>query len=183
MNIVFGGSFNPPTIAHFEIIKTLSSLDYEKVIIVPNGNKYNLKEMVSFEHREKMLQIMTKDLNNIEISNIEEHNNFKGTVETLRNLNHPVFAMGDDSLINIKSWINYRDLLSENTFLVFTRNYEINDLMNFVREDEILKPYLNKFEFIKIDFPDVSSSKFRKTKDQSLVTKEVYQYILENNLY
>ena len=53
MNIVFGGSFNPPTIAHKEIIKTLCSLNYEKVIIVPNGNKYNLKEMVSYNHREK----------------------------------------------------------------------------------------------------------------------------------
>ena len=93
MNIVFGGSFNPPTIAHKEIIKTLCSLNYEKVIIVPNGNKYNLKEMVSYNHREKMLEIMTKDLKNIEISNIEEHNHFKGTVETLRNLNHPVLLI------------------------------------------------------------------------------------------
>lgn len=183
MNIVFGGSFNPPTIAHKEIIKTLCSLNYEKVIIVPNGNKYNLKEMVSYDHREKMLEIMTKDLKNIEISNIEEHNHFKGTVETLRNLNHPVFAMGDDSLISLKSWINFNDLLEENSFLVFTRNHEIDELITFIKKDEILKSYLNKFEFIKIDFPNVSSSKFRETKNPSFVTKEVYQYIVENNLY
>ena len=183
MNIVFGGSFNPPTIAHLEIIKALCSMDYDKVIIVPNGNKYNLKDMVSFDHREMMLKIMTKGLKNIEISKIEEHNNFKGTVETLRNLNHPVFAMGDDSLINIKSWINFIDLLEENCFLVFTRNHKIEDLITFVKEDEILKSYLNKFKFVKIDFPSVSSSLFRKTKDKSLVTNEVFEYITENNLY
>ena len=91
--------------------------------------------------------------------------------------------MGDDSLISLKSWINFIDLLEENSFLVFTRNHEIDELITLIKKDEILKSYLNKFEFIKIDFPNVSSSKFRETKNPSFVTKEVYQYIVENNLY
>lgn len=183
MRIVFGGSFNPPTIAHYEIIKKLSSLDYEEVIIVPNGDRYKLKELVNFDHRYNMLEIMTREFENVTISRIEENSNFKGTIETLRNLNHPVFAMGDDSLITIKTWINYEVLISENNFLVFTRNKKISDLITYIKEDEILNKYINHFTFLELDFPNVSSSMFRKTNDQSLVTKGVYEYIIKNNLY
>lgn len=183
MNIVFGGSFNPPTIAHYAIIKTICSLDYEEVIIVPNGNKYKLKDMVSFEHRYQMLKLMTKDLNKVSISRLEESNSFKGTIETLRNLNHPVFVMGDDSLLTIKEWINYEVLIKENKFLVFTRNRKVDDLINYVKEDEILNKYFDHFNFLELSFPDVSSSMFRKTKDKNIVTKEVYDYIIKNNLY
>ena len=37
MKVVFGGSFNPPTIAHEKIIELLSKR-YDEVIIVPNGS-------------------------------------------------------------------------------------------------------------------------------------------------
>ena len=46
MKVVFGGSFNPPTIAHEKIIELLYKR-YDEVIIVPNGRKYIKKELFS----------------------------------------------------------------------------------------------------------------------------------------
>ena len=40
MEVVYGGCFNPPTIAHQEIISYLAN-HYDKVILIPTGNDYN----------------------------------------------------------------------------------------------------------------------------------------------
>ena len=42
--------------------------------------------------------------------------------------------------------------------------------------------YRNNFLVIDIDY-DISSSKFRETLDKTLIPSEVYDYIVENELY
>ena len=55
----FGGSFNPPTSAHYEIVKCAKEKFYlDKVVVVPMGDKYQKKELATFEHRFNMLKKM-----------------------------------------------------------------------------------------------------------------------------
>ena len=181
MNICYGGSFNPPTIAHQAIAKALKdNFKPENLIIIPTGDNYHLKDMVEFKHRYNMCKIaFSGDI----ILDIESHKDkYKGTLATLNSLSCDYddlyFCMGADNLITIKKWIKYEELLSKYKFIVFRRN-EINV------EDFILNN-INEFKqnIIIVDFDnDLSSSKFRKTKNKDIVDINVLKYIDENNLY
>lgn len=180
MNIVYGGSFNPPTKAHKEIIDKLKSkFNPENIIIIPTGDSYTWKEVISFKDRYNMACIAFKDEI---VLDIEQENVYKGTLNTLRYLSKSYkdlyFVMGADNLIQIKKWINYEDLLKEFNFIVLKRN-DI-DIESFL--DKELKEFKNKFKFI--DFKnDLSSSLFRTLKDKNIVDSNVYEYIKINKLY
>ena len=60
--IIYGGAFNPPTIGHLKIIEYLvNKFPNNKIIILPTNNFYKSKDIVSFDHRKKMLEEMCKD--------------------------------------------------------------------------------------------------------------------------
>lgn len=182
MQVAFGGSFNPVTIAHEKIIEILSK-KFERVILVPNGNNYSRKKLVNDEERLEMLKLVASDFNNVVVSDIELRRKFKGTYQTLKDLNNPVFAIGDDCLVDLKTWLNFDKMIEENSFLVFTRNKTVEKIKEFIKNDELLSKYYNKFEVIKIDFEDVSSSDYRKTKNQTYLSNKINKYINDNNLY
>ena len=183
--IIYGGAFNPPTIGHLEIIKYLVNKFTDKqVVILPTNNFYKSKDIVSFKHRQTMLEIMCKDfLDKIVISNYEETlDKYYGTYFTLKHFNHPYFVMGADSLQTIHTWINYPNVFIENKFIVFPRsNININ---NVIECNEILSKYRNNI-VICDDFDEVlsSSTDYRKNKNEDIITEEVKQYIYRNNLY
>lgn len=180
--VVFGGSFNPVTIAHESIISELSKR-FDEVILVPNGNKYTRKDLIDDKDRVKMLEIVSEKFDNVVISDIELKRNFGGTIQTLNDLNNPYFAIGDDCLFDLKTWIKSDELVSNNKFIVFTRDYEAEDIEKKIKQDEFLSKYSSHFTVIKIDFANVSSSKFRETHNFDMITSNVAQYIKEKELY
>ena len=110
--IIYGGAFNPPTIGHFKIIEYLvNKFPNNKIIILPTNNFYKSKDIVSFEHRKKMLEIMCKDyINNIEISDYEQTlDKYYGTYYTLVYFNHPLFVIGADSLDIVEMIMAFED--------------------------------------------------------------------------
>lgn len=183
-NYLFGGSFNPITNAHVAILNNVSKLG--KVIVVPNGDNYNLKDLASFEQRVKMIELETRDNDNIIISDLEHKRPFKGTIETLRYFNHPIMVIGDDCLVGLGSWINAKKLISENKFLVLCRNYSIDEIKNLIKQDELLSNYENNFEIRDIltdDEKKISSTDFRNNKNFDNISKNIKKYIEENKLY
>ena len=180
--VLFGGSFNPPTIAHYEIIKYLS-LNYDEVLILPNGDSYSFagKVLDSFKHRVKMLEIITKEFNNVKILELENQNDFKGTYHTLRLLNHPTFVLGSDCLDKLHLWKHFDELLRENNFIVFNRGND--DVRSLLNNNEYLNKSLEKFEIVDFDVSDVSSTEFRNEINKEIVCEEVYDYIIKNELY
>lgn len=181
-SVLFGGSFNPPTKAHYEIIKYLS-LNYDEVLVLPNGDSYSFagKVLDSFKHRVNMLNIMVKDLINVEVLELENNNEFKGTYHTLRILNHPTFVLGADCLPKLHLWKHFDELLTENNFIVFKRG-NIN-LKELIETNEMLNKYIDKFNFADLNVSDVSSTAFRETLNKDIVTEDVYDYIIKNELY
>ena len=181
-SVLFGGSFNPPTIAHFEIIKYLSK-NYDEVIVLPNGDSYSFagKILDSFKHRVAMLNLMTQNLPNVKILELENEQEFLGTYHTLRVLNHLTFVLGADCISKLHLWKHFNELMEENKFIVFNRGD--SEVLSLINSNENVNKYVDKFEIVDLIVPNVSSTEFRKTLNKDIVTDEVYDYIIKNELY
>ena len=128
MHILYGGSFNPPTLAHEAIIKKINDLfKPTKIIIMPVGRSYTRKDHQANIDRIKMLELIAKKYKNVEISDYEINNPFNGTIKTLEYLENLYqakfsFVMGADNLLEIKTWIDYEELLKNYHIICFNRN-------------------------------------------------------------
>jgi len=183
MVLVFGGSFNPPTIAHEAIIHRL----YEyfkpvKIIIVPTGNYFSWKsDLIDFKHRYHMLELMTQDLDYCYISAIENTDEFLGTYHTLKVLQETYdniyFVVGADHIKTLQQWKNYEVLIQTFKFILLTRKaYEF--------DKELLDRLHVDYQIMHFD-SDVSSSMIRKDLSKNLdnLNPKVKDYIQKNNLY
>ncbi len=182
MNIVYGGSFNPPTKAHLMIVEKLySTFKPENIIILPVGDTYNLKNtLINYNHRFKMLEILFNEKNYIEISNLEEKE-FKGTLFILDKISKDYsdlyFVLGSDNLSLFHEWINYEILLKKYKFIIIKRpNYEL-DLSLFDK-------YNSKYFILEFE-SNISSSKIRSNlnKYKNDLSSDIYSYIIKNKLY
>lgn len=194
MIAIIGGAFNPPTNSHINLSKhILKNLDVTKVIYVPVGDSYNKKELICAKHRIKMLELATKNIKNVEISQIETKSKYvMRTIETLEEIQkkYPneiiAFVMGADKLIEISKWKRNEELLYNFKFIVFNRNsYDINDI--FLKNKKLNK-YKENFIIVNNYIDNISSTLIRNNIKNNksitgIVDLFVENYILENNLY
>lgn len=185
MKIVYGGSFNPPTLAHIEIIKRLLALyPQASLMIVPVGDDYRKKELAPFKHRYHMLKLATKDISKVMISTIEHERPYQGTLATLKELEaidqELLFVIGSDNLIHFDQWINYQELLSSYPFIVMNRS----GYMTKEEADLMFQEIPHKFIFLDFYIP-ISSSEIRHHVDlfAHYLDEEVYRYIKQHHLY
>ncbi len=185
--IIYGGAFNPPTIAHLNIGKFIRKKFPDKeLIFLPTNDYYNKDSLASFEDRVNMLEILIKSLDsNVSISKYElENDSYKGTYYTLKHFDHPYFVIGADSLETLPNWINGKKLIEENNFIVFPRSgYDVQNILN---SNEILSKNVDHFIFIKeneFEKSDVSSSAYRYQKDDTVLIEEIRKYIKLKGLY
>ncbi len=188
MKIVFGGAFNPVTNAHIEVYKYIQSkLAPAEFIFLPVSSAYTKRSIASNIHRVKMLEIAIKDFNKIDICRLEiEDSDFLGTYKSLIRLSDKndceiAFVVGADNLMNMHHWLNIEGILSEFKIIVLGRNGI--DIYKIIGNNPILKKYKKSF-IIFSDFKiDISSTMFRETFNKTQVDSNVYQYIIDNNLY
>lgn len=197
---VYGGSFNPPTIAHERISKDILSLDnVDKFIYLPVGDKYEKPELISSFHRLNMLEIMVNEIkksgiNSIEVSDLEvKSKKLLYTIDSLRAIKDIykdkdiAFVMGTDNLIDLENWEKPIELLEEFYFIVIERkNQNVEEILERFK---FLKKYTNKFIILKkTSYETVNSTFIReninnKSLIKDYVNKEVLKYININNLY
>lgn len=183
MNVVYGGAFNPPTIAHENAIKkVLESLEVEQFIVVPVGSSYSLKKVDEQEHRFNMARIMCDSVG-VDISRIElDSEKYEGTYSLLKKLNltDSKFLIGSDNLKAVHYWIKPEKILSEFGLIVLARQADVNEI---IERSELLSKYKHNIVVIEDFEYDISSTMFRETRDFSLVTEKVKKYIIDNDLY
>ncbi len=175
---LFGSSFNPPHIAHVEIIKRLKELSFDHLILVPTGKPNHKKIDISDQDRIEMTMAIAKELD-VEVSLHEIENEFEYTVESLNFLNFKqedevYFTIGGDSVNSLKEWDYYEKLKNMVTFIVINRpgiELDVNTL--------------NDINYVLLDLKttDISSSQLRKQVDRSLIPKEVLEIIDKKGLY
>lgn len=194
MNIaVFGGSFNPPTIAHIEIIRKIADIDYiDKVIVIPVGDFYNKKDLAPANHRLNMLKHIEDD--NITVSDIEIKASYQyKTYETLAKLQELYpddtlsFVVGADNLEEINTWVKAEELLKNfKIFVLERKGYSVD---NIIKNCSLLKKYRKNIqsEYLNlgtgVSSTEVRNNIFNNKPIDKLVDYETEQYIYNHHIY
>ena len=189
MLAIFGGAFNPPTIAHYKVAKHVLKLpEVTSLRFVPVGDHYQKAGLIPAFHRERMLEIMTSGLPNMSVSNIEiKAKHPLKTIETLEIIQNEypkesiAFVMGADNLCGLTNWYKYEQLVKRFKLIIVNRGeFDVNHYikMNF---PFAIDSFVVACDFEKIN---ISSSEYRGdlTKDEFLLV-EVEKYIKKHGLY
>jgi nicotinate-nucleotide adenylyltransferase len=109
---VFGGSFNPPHLAHVLALAVVHArYEVERLLVVPTFQHPFAKQLAPYEDRVKMCELAMGWLPRVEISRIEEE--LGGESKTLRTLEklqeyHPGkqlrLMMGADIIVESAKW-------------------------------------------------------------------------------
>ena len=112
---VFGGSFNPPHLAHvLTLAVVLARFDLDRLLVVPTFQHPFAKSLASYEDRVKMCELAMGWLPRVEISRVEEE--LGGESRTLRTLEHLRaqhpgwslrFVMGADLVVESAKWFGF----------------------------------------------------------------------------
>ena len=154
--IVMGGSFNPPTLAHYRLMKdAIDALDADIGFFVPVSDAYLKRKMrhchppvvLPPELRVRMLQSMCTDSRMVvcekEIGTVEPR-----TMPTLMALQEEYpdaelyFLMGADKLKLLAHMTEKRDFLTMFKVVLYSR--EDGMIENTLKDSDVLSPYLNR---------------------------------------
>ncbi|MDP3726817.1 MAG: nicotinate (nicotinamide) nucleotide adenylyltransferase [bacterium] len=183
---ILGGSFDPPHIGHYLVIKQILEIrkDIDKILLMP-AFKHQWKPIqASVEDRLAMLQSLVNE--KTEISDIElKRQGVSYTVDTVREVKNKTNAdifwiVGSDILSEFYRWEKTEELLGLITFLVFPRD-----------PHHLPKKIPVGFEVIRnkdLITTSISSTVIRqRVKEEKsisyLVPKEIEEYITKHNLY
>jgi len=115
---IFGGSFNPPHVAHvLAVAYVLSTADVDRLMLVPTFKHPFGKPLAPFDDRVRMCELAMAPLPSVEVSRIEER--LDGASLTLHTLEaikqeHPDWdlrlVMGADLLIEADKWFRFEEV-------------------------------------------------------------------------
>lgn len=193
---IFGGSFNPPTNAHFLLAEQiLNDTQVEKVLFVPVGDLYQKQGLLPSYHRVRMLQQVCEQEDRLEVSLVEvNHPSLLTTIDTLRLLqkeypDHELwFVMGTDNLMDFPNWNDYDAILQEFYVLVMERGNE-SSIDEMINQDLILHRYENHILRLSQEIVTNCSSTIVRQRIQAgkkvnyLIPSSVRDYIARHQLY
>ena len=179
----FVGSFNPPTIAHLDLVKkAINKYQLDKVYFVPVNNFYQKEDLIDIKQRINMLEIMCSNEPKISVSDIEVENDrpLKAIdvfeiIEKKFQENDIYFLMGEDNYLKMSLWNNYEKLQTYN-YIVFQRT-----LNTSINKEKTL--YINNVETLNISSSTIREKIQKGENIANLVTSDVEKYIKENKLY
>lgn len=174
--VVMGGSFNPPTLAHFTLLReAIDAIDAWRGVFVPVSDAYLKRKMrrchppvvLSPAMRVKMLQSMCVDSRmsvcEKEIGSVEAR-----TLPTLMELQEEnpnaeiYFLMGSDKLDLLTHLSSHRGFLDMFKVVLYARDKA--GITDILKEDEVLSRYLHRI--VLLPQPEgtdyISSSKVRE---------------------
>lgn len=194
--VIFGGCFNPPLNSHFslaeQIINEYSNI--EKIVFVPVNSQYQKADLISNEHRYKMLKLVCDKNVKLEVSRIEiDSHRPLYTIETLREFQKRyseyeiAFIIGSDNLKELHTWKKAEELTRD--FKIYVLERDRDEISTIIESNEFLKQNKQSFIKAKDNITSNLSSTFVRNKIKAgksvryLTPDEVVKYIEENNLY
>lgn len=194
--VIFGGCFNPPLNSHFSLAEQIIN-EYdkiEKIVFVPVNSKYQKADLISNEHRYKMLKLVCDKNSKLDVSRVEiDSSRPLYTIETLRIFQEKypeyeiAFIIGSDNLKEIDKWKKSEELTKD--FKIYVLERDKDNIEEIIKSNEFLNNHRQAFTKAKDNITSNLSSTFvrKKLKNQKsiryLTPDEVVDYIEKNKLY
>ena len=188
---IFGGTFNPFHMGHYEMLKALNESEkIGKILIMPDRipPHKSANELIDDADRIKMCEIVAADFSKAQVCDIEFKREGKSytydTVNLLKEL-YPnenfAFVCGGDMLVYFDKWYKADELMKMLPFFVFSRtstdNSEFNECINRFSKMGM------QIILMDNEISNVSSTDFRKTPLKEFLPEKVYEYIKDRGLY
>lgn len=194
---MMGGTFNPIHLAHLYIAyEAKEALSLDKVIFMVAGNPPHKKDtkVIDAKYRYNMVQKAIESYEGFDISDYEiQKEGYSYTYETLKYLKgdkediEVFFIAGADSLMNIEKWKNPDLVLNNCVFVAFNRGEYTKEVLE-KQKNNLQNKYNANIVLLDVVNLDISSSIVRERISKGkrvdfFTTKEVMDYITDNNLY
>lgn len=188
---IFGGTFNPFHIGHYEILNSVCNLQFiDKVLVMPDKipPHKSFEHTVDDIHRQNMCAIACNDFNKANLCLLEFERTGKSyTFDTLSLLkkqypNDSFFVViGGDMLATLDTWYNWQELIKSTNFIAFNRSGEDAAQVNIVYK-KLLGLGAN-ITILTDNITNVSSTIIRNKINKNLLPVKIYNYIIEKGLY
>ena len=181
---LFGTSADPPTLAHQQIILWLSK-HYDLVVVWASNNP-SKQHQVNLKTRTKMLGLLVEESdycgsNVLLCPNISD----RKTVNTISKAKaiwsdaQFTFIVGSDLVKQISKWYQIEKVLEQVKILIVPRlSYELTN-----SDSEKLRALGARYDFADLPISKISSSQYRETKDNKLLTPALQKYLQQSYLY
>lgn len=202
---LFGGSFNPPTMAHKALSEfVLDALGLNELIwiISPHNPDKDPATLAPFDHRKNMVDKYLKNNVNMKSTDIEQRNNSSWTIDTVRSLRqlYPhealFFIIGADNWQNFHLWgRDYEEILDHVSLIILERpgyekakNAESSRIFadKHVETADRLEPF-GTWYILPHPQIDVAATQIREAlqqgKEPPHLHSDIHDYIKEHNLY
>ena len=188
---IFGGTFNPFHLGHYEMLKALQ-LDnsIEEIWLMPDRiPPHKVCDYMPFDSdRIKMCEMVANEFSKAKVCLLEFERQGKSyTYDTVIELKEKypqkdfIFVCGGDMFVYLPNWYKYAELIKLIQFYVFSRvgtsSQDFDSCYNALL-DMGMKIIINQTEI-----PDISSTAFRNDKLPELLPQKIYNYIKERGIY
>lgn len=193
---LFGGTFDPPHIAHLLLASEAAyQLDLSRILwtLTPNPPHKHDQPITPLDHRLEMLKLTVANDPLFELSRLEmDRPSPHYSVDTVRILasQEPeadiILLIGGDSLHDLPTWRFPLDLIAAVQQIGVMRRP--NDSVDLPALEAKIPGLSAKVHFVDVLLQDISSSEIRRRVANGepyryYLPHAVYQYIIEHNLY
>jgi nicotinate-nucleotide adenylyltransferase len=194
---IFGGSFNPPHVAHLIVAETVrEQFALDRVLWIPNRQPPHKPEasLVAAAHRLAMVRLAVAGNPAFEVSEVELwRTGVSYTVDTVAALQAErpgdtfFLLIGGDSLRDFPSWYRPGEIVRRVPLLVYRRPDAAADVPADVPAD-VLAALAGRVQFAEAPLLEVSGTEIRARRRAGrsiryLVPEPVRAYIEANGLY
>lgn len=190
---LFGGTFNPFHIGHYEILKALNNdEDIGKILLMPDRIPPHKSSsvLISDENRIKMCKIAADDFKKCELCLIEFEREGKSyTFDTICELKKKYpdtkfsFVLGGDMLVYFPNWYKSNELMKMMDFIVFKRLD--TDEAEFTKSVEAFRKMGMNIKVMEEIIPIVSSTEIRNDflNSKELLPSKIFNFLKEREEY
>lgn len=202
---LFGGSFNPPTLAHFALAQFMidaGNLDRLQWVVTPHNPLKDRTTLAPFADRMAMVERLIAQQQNMQASDVEQTLGSSATLNTVRHFRDKqphddlFFFMGADNWQTLHLWGNdYPELFNHVSIIVLQRP-GCGDLEMAPVTQEFAHMRYSSIEklpgrggWLVLDNPvmDVSATQVRTDiqagKKPAQISEDTWQYIAARGLY
>lgn len=186
---IFGGTFNPFHVGHYEMLNSVCRLDFvNKVFVMPDKIPPHKKcdYIVDDVHRISMCGLVCNDFEKAQLCLIEFEREGKSyTLDTVKLLREKYpddnffIVIGGDMLSTLDEWYGWQELIKLSSFIAFKRG----GVTDFDKSYNRMTACGANIITVEDTITDVSSTMLRKKIDKDLLPVKVYEYIKEKGIY